>query len=157
MWMRPKDLGDETGNCSSLAGNSRCAPLPVRVAAPGATRREVAGLFLATADAPALRFARRGPRGESRSKSSIQLTEIRFSSCRAVIYGGARRSIRKNIIGHGAAIGRTREHVSGNGFGWARGAFPLFHQPAREQGARILFEPLVEKGPNLLAEIGGVA
>jgi len=40
---------------------------------------------------------------------------------------------------------------------FARGSFALLHEPARQHGAGVFLEPLIEKGANLLAKIGGVA
>jgi hypothetical protein len=56
--------------------------------------------------------------------------------------------------------GRIERRRMGGGGGEVRcenGLFALLHEPAGEHGSRILFEPLIEKRTNFLAEIGGVA
>lgn len=40
---------------------------------------------------------------------------------------------------------------------YAGRTFALLDQPAREHGAGVFFDPLVEQSANLLAEIGGVS
>lgn len=63
--------------------------------------------------------------------------------------------IRKKVIGHTlrAVPGMfgERKHVRN-----LRGAFPLLHEPSRQHRRRILFEPLIQKRRNFLAQIGGV-
>jgi hypothetical protein len=75
------------------------------------------------------------------------------------------RLIREKIIGHdlrGFASGiRRRAAITvacGGHAGLAgRGAFTLLHQPTRQHGRGVLFEPRIEQLGDLLAEIGGVA
>jgi hypothetical protein len=85
----------------------------------------------------------------------IALREIAFTSRGAADCRRRDRPIRKKIIGH--AIPVLRRQTGGvDGFLRVRRAFPLLHQPAREHGRGVLLDPLIEKGADLLAEIGGM-
>jgi hypothetical protein len=78
------------------------------------------------------------------------------------------RLIREKIIGHdlrGFASGIRRRAAitvacrshAGLALLAGRGAFTLLHQPTRQHGRGVLFEPRIEQLRDLLAEIGGVA
>src|SRR5712672_1379942 len=82
--------------------------------------------------------------------------------------GRRARLIREKIIGH--SLRRFAPHISRRtavaicrrGYGWlallARGgAFALLHQPTRQHGRGVLFEPGIEQLRDLLAEIGSMA
>jgi hypothetical protein len=50
------------------------------------------------------------------------------------------------------------ERFKGRGvFGHVLGAFPLLHEPTGQHGGGIFLNPKIEKGADLLAEIGGMA
>ena len=70
-------------------------------------------------------------------------------------------SIRQKIIGHRMAVCRSRFGSglirSGLGFCGENRAFTLLDEPAGHHGVGVFVEPLVEKGRDLLAEIGRVA
>jgi hypothetical protein len=74
---------------------------------------------------------------------------------------GASESIRQKIIGHRMTVYGRRFGgglvQSGLGFRGENRAFALFDQPARNHGVGVFVEPLVQKGRDLLAEIGCVA
>lgn len=73
----------------------------------------------------------------------------------AVVYRLRSGSIRKKVIGH-----RLRPIPAGIGPGKhlrdARRTFALIHKPARQPGSSVFFNPLFQKRPNFLAEIGGM-
>ena len=82
--------------------------------------------------------------------------------------GRRARLIREKIIGHdlrGFAPGisrRTAVAICRHGYGRlalfaGRGAFALLHQPTRQHGRGVLFEPGIEQLGDLLAGIGGMA
>ena len=79
-----------------------------------------------------------------------------FTSSRASICGRGDRSIRKKVIGHGMSIFGER-FAGGSVFHRLWRALPLLHQPARQHGRGVFFQPGVEQLSDLLAEIGGVA
>ncbi len=81
--------------------------------------------------------------------------EIVFTSSGAPISGPRDLPILKKIMGH-AMPGLRRRSGGVHGFLWLRRAVPLLQQPAREQGGGVLLNPLIEKGDDLLAEIGGM-
>lgn len=83
------------------------------------------------------------------------LREIAFTSSGAPICGRRDRPIRKKIIGHAMPV-QQRRSGGLRGFLRVRRALALLHQPAREHGRGILLDPLIEKGADLLAEIGGM-
>jgi len=94
--------------------------------------------------------------GEASGKLWIEHQKITITSRWASICGRRDRPIRKKVIGHGMSVYResfTRKRV----FLHLLRAFPLLHQPARQHGRGIFLHPKVEKGANLLAEIGGMA
>lgn len=135
----------------------------------GAPRRSAwlrAGLTLRRGplDTPLRRIARSVIRDGGGEEASLKSLKISCTSRGASNFNRWRRSIRKNIIGHGMAHGTTsgvavrgKQSLTRSGFGSARRPFALLDQPAREHGAGVLFHPLIEQGANLLAEIGGVA
>jgi hypothetical protein len=82
--------------------------------------------------------------------------KIAFTSSRAAVCGRSDRPIRQNIIGH--TISGVRQRIAGDrSFLCAWRMLPLLDHPAREHGCRVFLHPLIEKGGNLLAEIGRVA
>jgi hypothetical protein len=85
----------------------------------------------------------------------IALLKIAFTSSGAPICGRRDRPIRKKIIGHAMPVLQRRTGDI-RGFWRVRRALPLLHQPAREHGRGVLLNPLIEKGADLLAEIGGM-
>ena len=89
------------------------------------------------------------------SKLRMERPITAFTSSGASICRRRDRSIRKNIIGHGMSAFPER-FSRGNLFVRLLRAFPLLHQPARQQGRRTFFDPQVEQGANFLAEIGGM-
>src|SRR5258708_33198739 len=94
--------------------------------------------------------------GKARGKLWIERQKIAITSRWASICGRRDRPIRKKVIGHGMSVFRerfTRNRV----FLHLLRAFPLVDQPSREHCRGIFFHPKVEKGANLLAEIGGMA
>jgi len=89
-------------------------------------------------------------------KLEIERRKIGFTSSGASVCGRRDRPIRKKIIGHGMSIFScrfTRQSVFLN----LLRTLPLFHQPARQHGRGIFLDPKIEKGADLLAEIGGMA
>lgn len=120
---------------------------------------------------PPRRIARSVIRDGGGEEASLKSLKISCTSRGTSNFNRWRRSIRKNIIGHGMRRGTWQGAGQGTGRGMAvRGkqslalsvfrdagrAFALFDQPAREHGAGILFHPLIEQSANLLAEIGGM-
>jgi hypothetical protein len=94
--------------------------------------------------------------GKAGGKLWIEHQKIAITSRWASICGRRDRPIRRKVIGHGMSVFRerfTRNRV----FLRLLRAFPLVHQPSREHCRGIFFHPKVEKGANLLAEIGGMA
>lgn len=89
------------------------------------------------------------------STTAHTLQKTYKSSGWAPVYGLRWRSIRKKIIGHG-----MRSVAPRLGFGkWFRSArrpLTLLQKQARQHGGGVLFHPLVQKGGDLLAEIGGM-
>jgi len=99
--------------------------------------------------------ARQSVGGIFSSTTAHKLQKTYKSSGRAAVYGLRGRSIRKKIIGHG-----MRSVAPGLGFGkWFRSArrpLALLQKQARQHGRGVLFQPLIQKGGDLLAEIGGM-
>ena len=93
--------------------------------------------------------------GKNGGELWIAPREIAFTSRGAAVCRRRDRPIRKKIIGHAMPVLR-RQSGGVRGFLWVRRTFPLLHQPAREHGRGILLDPLVEKGADLLAKIGGM-
>ena len=94
--------------------------------------------------------------GKARSELCKSPRKIAITSGWAAISARRGRPIRKKVIGHGMSTFHRRL-AGGNGLQHLRGALALLHQPARQHGAGILLEPLVEKRADLLPEIGGMA
>jgi len=95
------------------------------------------------------------PFGKFNVEVQTLLQKITSTSCSAANCGRRRGSTRKNIIGHG--MSRRGEQFLARGVFWsASRALLLPDQPAREQGARIFLDPLIEQGADFLAEIGGM-
>ena len=89
-------------------------------------------------------------------KLEIERRKIVFTSSRASVCGRRDGPIRKKIIGHGMSVFRGRSS-RGSVFRRLPQPFPLLHQPASQHGRGVFLHPQIEKRPNLLAEIGGVA
>ena len=94
--------------------------------------------------------------GKARSELCKSPRKIAITSGWAAISARRGRPIRKKVIGHGTSALHWRV-ASGNGLQHLRRTLALLHQPARQHGAGILLEPLVEKRTDLLPEIGGMA
>src|SRR5882672_3589321 len=94
--------------------------------------------------------------GKARSELCKRPRKIAITSRWAAICGRRNRPISKKVIGHGMFTFHLRL-AGGNGLQPLRGALALLHQPARQHGAGILLEPLVEQRADLLPEIGGMA
>lgn len=141
--------------------------------APGRSAWLRAGLTLRVrpTGTPPRRIARCAIRGGGGGEASVKDSKISCTSCGTSDFNRWRRSIRKNIIGHGlrrrtwhGTLRRSGRGVAVRGkqpfarsvFGKAGRPFALFDQPAREHGAGVLFHPLIEQSANLLAEIGGM-
>jgi len=112
---------------------------------------------------PPRRTTRRVVRDGGGGEASIKNLKICCTSRGTSNLSRWRRSIRKNIIGHGMRPGTgrgmaaCREQISGRGaLGSAGWTFALLDEPAGEHGAGVLFHPLIEQSANLLAEIGSV-
>ena len=88
-------------------------------------------------------------------KLEIERRKIAFNSSSASVCGRRDGPIRKKIIGHGMSIFRERFR-SESIFRRLLRTLPLFHQPARQHGRGIFLDPKIEKGADLLAEIGGM-
>jgi hypothetical protein len=89
-------------------------------------------------------------------KLRIEQLKIAFTSSGMSVCGRRERPIGKKVIGHSRRY--FRNTLTGRGvFLHLLLAFPLLHQPAREQRRGIFLHPLVEKAANLFAEIGGMA
>src|SRR5579863_3521420 len=120
---------------------------------------------VAARDFDALAQAPRSTRSGSEASQSVggifssmaarELQKSYKSSRWAPVYGLRGRSIRKKIIGHG-----VRSVAPGLGFGkWFRNVrrpLALLQKQARQHGGGVFFQPLVQKGGDLFAEIGGV-
>jgi hypothetical protein len=63
--------------------------------------------------------------------------------------------LREKIIGHSVGSIEPR-FCAGDGVLDLRRTLALLHQPARQHGRGVFFQPLVEQSTNLLAEIGGM-
>lgn len=132
-------------------------------------------------DTPPRGITRSVIRDGSGGEASFKNLQMNHTSCGTSNFSRWGGSIRKNIIGHRMRRQRTwhgtgRATVRGT---WHRNgrrmpvrgeqsftrslvrnagrAFALLDQPAREHGASVLLDPLVEQSANLLAEIGGMA
>src|SRR5260370_23624922 len=94
--------------------------------------------------------------GTAISKLQIKGWKVTGALGRAAVCGRRNRPIRKKIIGRGMRVLRRRL-AEGSDFLYWRGTFALLHQPARKHGCGIFLHPLVQKGSDLLAEIGSMA
>jgi hypothetical protein len=132
----------ETGGCEALEGSAWSRELLLRQPiAPGAPLRQ------------------RAPgdwRGKISQKASVKSSEIGSPSCGAAICGLRSSSIRKKVMGHGSPL-PGRQVAGWRRFGFLRRRLGLLHEPARKHGLGAFVDPLVEKRPNLLAEIGGMS
>lgn len=82
--------------------------------------------------------------------------KIAITSRWAAISGRGNQPIRKKIIGRGMS-GSRRRFARRSGLQHLRRTLALFHQPARQHGGSVLFEPLVEKRADFLPEIRSMA
>jgi hypothetical protein len=94
--------------------------------------------------------------GKTSGKLWNEHRKITVTSSGASICGRRDRPIRKKIIGHDMSTFRER-FSRGNVLLPLLRAFSLVHQPARQHGCGSLLHPKIEKGANLLTEIGGMA
>lgn len=113
---------------------------------------------------PLRRIARSVIRDGAGEEASLKSLKISCTSRGTSNFNGWRWSIRKNIIGHrmrprsgGGVSVRRKQSLTGSVFRDARRPLALLDQPARQHGAGVLFDPLVEQGANLFAEIGGMS
>jgi len=95
-------------------------------------------------------------RGKARGELCKSSRKIAITSRWAAICAWRNPSIHKKVIGRGMS-GSQRRLAGGSGLQHLRRTLALLHQPARQHGGGILFEPLVEQRADLLSEIGGVA
>ena len=99
--------------------------------------------------------ARQSVGGIFSSMAARKLQKSYKSSRWAPVYGLRGRSIRKKIIGRG-----MRSIAPGLGFGkWFRNTrrpLALLQKQARQHGGGVLFQPLIQQGADLLAEIGSM-
>lgn len=120
-----------------------------------------AGAFLSrTRNAPAGGRGSDAPFGNFHGNVGTPLRKMTFTSRGAANCCRRGRSIRKNIIGHGAGQGmsvRWKQFLARCVFRGPWRPLALFDQPARKHGASILLHPLLEQGANLLPEVGRVA
>src|SRR5215472_125224 len=155
-WRSVADSNIEAGKRGSLTGNSREAELPARTAACNGDGPKLCDRLPGRLRTPLRRLARGKLSGALAAKTSIHFPGISLTSSRTVICVRPGGAIRKNIIGHGTAA--RREQLFGStGIRCARGAFALLDQQAREHGAGIFFEPLIEQGVDFLFQIGSVS
>ena len=116
---------------------------------------------------PPRRIARSVIRGGGGGEASLRSLGIGCTSRGTANFGQWDGSIRKNIIGrrmrHGTCHGmgrgmavRGEQAFARRVFRDARRPFALLDQPAREHGAGVFFNPLIEQSANLLTEIAGV-
>jgi hypothetical protein len=80
---------------------------------------------------------------------------VAITSSGASANGGRDRTIRKKVNGHGMRA-LQRSLAGRSSLQHLRRTLGLFHQPAREHGASIFFNPLIEKSADLLAKIRGM-
>ena len=94
-------------------------------------------------------------RDGANEQTGIGEDENNFPSSGTAVCGRRSTPIRKKIIGHGMFLPRAT-FTRVRGFRLVRGRFALLDEPARQHGASVFLEPLIEKRANFLAEIGGV-
>lgn len=78
-----------------------------------------------------------------------------WRSCAAAQWGRRGRRFREKVIGRTAAV-RTWFGGDVQGVGAAHGLSALLHQPACQHGRRIFLQVLIQKGADLLSQVGGV-
>lgn len=132
-------------------GMARRERIPGRIALRAAKRRSstiLSKLRRCTAGA--------NPHGSADKHMGAAKEESVLLLSGAAIYGRRSTPIRKKIIGHGMLV--LRSNFTGmSRLRFARRSFALLHEPARQHGARVFLEPLIEKRANFLSEIGGMA
>lgn len=96
-----------------------------------------------------------GTPGENGGNAAMQPSKTGMASHWAAVFRRGHRRIREKVIGHGWCA-RTAQVVAMQSAGALHGAFALLHEPAREHGGGIFFQPLIQQGAHLLAEIGSV-
>ena len=129
-------------------------------------------LTLCPLGTPPRRIARSVIRGGGGGEASIRSLQISCTSHGASDFSRWRRSIRKNIIGHGmrhrtwhgtghrsghCVAARGEQSLTWTVFRNAWRPLALLDEPARKHSAGIFFDPLVKQSANLLAEIGGMS
>ena len=117
------------------------------------------------------RIARSVIRDGVGGEASLKNSRISCTSCGTSNFSRWGESIRENIIGHRMRHGAWRANRHGIGCGmavrgkqaltWtvfrnARRPLALLDEPARQHGAGVFLDPLIEQSANLLAEIGGM-
>jgi hypothetical protein len=85
----------------------------------------------------------------------IALRKMAITSSWAAIGRGRSRPIRKKVIGRAVPV-LGKQIRKRRVLAYARSAFPLVHQQAREHGFGVFLDPLLEERHDLLAEIGGM-
>jgi hypothetical protein len=93
--------------------------------------------------------------GKTGRKLRIEHRKILVASDRAAVAGRGNHPLRGKVIGHGMPALR-KQIARGSDFLQMQGALTLLDQPAGKHGGGVLLNPLVEKGRDLLAEIGGM-
>lgn len=93
-------------------------------------------------------------RGKARAESCQITRKMAITSSRATVCVRWGLPIHKKIIGHD--MSPSRAGLTGRRVHGMRRVFALLHQPARQHGRSIFFEPLVEQCADLLAQIRGV-
>ena len=103
---------------------------------------------------------RQGGRGfrdaKAGNKFLVKHRKLGFTSRGASVRRRGGRTITKKIIGRAMSI-FWKSFNGGSVFRQVLRAFALLHEPARQHGGGVFFHPKIEKGADLLAEIGGMA
>lgn len=131
--------GGNTRRCGALGEGAAVSVLePLRSLRPGIPLGLLASAALS---------------GKACGELSNTSRKIAFTSSVAAVCRRRDRPVRQNIIGH--TMSGFRQQIDGAGrFLRAWWMFALLNQVAREHGCRVFLHPLIEKGGNLLAEIG---
>lgn len=94
--------------------------------------------------------------GRVDGKLAVAHSKVPFTSCGTSVCGRRYGPVHKKIIGRGMSVVPYR-------FRWRNvlarllWALPLFDEPASQHGRGIFLDPKIEKSPNFLAEVGGMA
>jgi len=136
-------------------------PQGCEAAARPLLKRDVGRMERVAGSAPFRPSGARGPLDTFRKTSWFSPRRASERSIAAARNVWANESIRQKIIGHRMAVGRKRFGgglvLRGLRFRGENGAFALLDQPTGHHGVGVLVEPLIEKGRDLLAEIGRMA